>query len=361
MYIHIPFCRGKCPYCDFYSTVFDGALADRYTDALCREIALQSDRESLCTTVYFGGGTPSLLGADRISRITKCISDSFRLSRDCEITLEANPLTVTYELMTALASCGINRISMGVQSGIDSELRSLGRRHSCSQAADAVKITRSAGISNISLDLMIATPGQTPDSLSRSVEFLASLEPAHISSYLLKIEEGTPYHAMADSLSLPDEDMQAELYLQSAQLLEDFGYLQYEISNFARPNMESRHNLRYWNGDEYLGFGPAAHGFFSGKRYSYPRDIMQYIESPAAVDEGVGGTPQEYAMLRLRLTEGLTDALWRSRFGSPLPESYIDRARRYEQHGLTRCTDSSIALTRQGFLLSNSVISEIIY
>lgn len=361
IYIHIPFCAGKCPYCDFYSLPLSADTADRYTDAICREIDRYAGKGIVCGTVYFGGGTPSLMGAPRIERILSHIKHSFTLTPDCEITLEANPCTVTPDIANGFAGAGINRISMGVQSGIDSELAALGRKHDSARAAQAVKYIRAAGIDNISLDLMIATPGQTPDSLRRSVDFLASLEPKHISSYLLKIEKGTRYADISETLCLPDEDMQSRLYLESAEHLERYGYKQYEISNFSLPGYESRHNLKYWNCEEYIGFGPSAHGYFEKRRYFYPRDLMQYIEAPQRQDDGEGGSREEYAMLRLRLTEGITDTLWRGRFGEPLPKEYIERAKKYQPHGLTECTDSSVKLTCEGFLVSNALISGILY
>lgn len=361
IYIHVPFCSGKCPYCDFYSIGFDPLLADRYTDALCREISLHGCKEKPCKTVYFGGGTPSLLGGARIEKIMICIKNSFLLSDDCEVTLEANPLTVTDNLASSLAGSGINRISLGVQSGIDSELTLLGRKHSAAHAGEAVDIIRTAGISNISLDLMIATPGQTLDSLAQSIDFLVSLKPTHISSYLMKIEKNTPFHKIKNSLSLADDDTQADMYLASVERLKKHGYAQYEISNFSLAGFESRHNMRYWNCDEYYGFGPSAHGFIDGRRYSYSRDILQYINSPVRNENGIGGSTEEYAMLRLRLTEGLTDILWFSRFGTHLPNEYFNRAKKYEPCGYVHCTDHSISFTPQGFLISNALISEIIY
>lgn len=361
IYIHIPFCKSKCPYCDFYSVPLDEALADRYTAALTREISSSArDFGGECATVYVGGGTPSVLGEKQLSDIFSCVRKNFRLAENCEVTCEANPADMTRELAECLIISGVNRLSMGVQSGVDSELSVLGRRHDSARAEKAVAAARDAGFDNISLDLMTATPGQTEKSLSYSIDFLSSLSPRHISSYILKIEDGTPFAKMRPQLSLPDEDGQAQLYLKSIEFLEKKGYHQYEISNFSQKGFESRHNLGYWNCLPYFGFGPAAHGFIGGRRYYYPRDIESYIERPERLDEGEGGTREEYAMLRLRLTDGLTDRLWRERFGEPLPHEYIERARKYIKHGLVRDRDG-ISFTPEGFLLSNPLIAEIIY
>ncbi len=358
LYIHIPFCAGKCPYCDFYSLSGSEELYDAYSAAVASQ--LDSFGGEAVDTVYFGGGTPPLIGGHRLSRLLEHIFSTFNISPNAEITVEMNPGDASPELLSALRSAGFNRLSMGVQSGIDSELRLLGRRHSAAQAAEAVRMARAAGFDNISLDLMLGVPEQTPDSLRRSIDFLCSLEPKHISAYILKIEEGTPFAAMAPSMNLADDDAQAEYYLAAVHQLAENGYAQYEISNFSRPGRESRHNLKYWHCEEYIGIGPSAHGFYNGRRYYYPRSIEQFITSPQTIDDGEGGSQEEYIMLSLRLAEGLTKTGWQKRFGKDLPDSIYRRAEKYSRAGLLVFDEKGIRLTPEGFLVSNSIIANLI-
>lgn len=359
LYIHIPFCDGKCPYCDFYSVRPDDTLRDGYTSALIsdmRRFAAQNGRQT-ADTIYIGGGTPPQIGGARLVRIIEEAYAQFEITPDAEITVEVNPRNVTAELIACLRSAGVNRISMGVQSGVDEELAALGRRHTATDAAHAAELIRAGGIDNISLDLMLAIPGQNERSLEQSISFLASLRPRHISAYLLKLEEGTPFYAKRGSMDLPDDDGQADMYMSACDLIEASGYEQYEISNFAQKGYESRHNLKYWSCDEYLGFGASAHSFYMGKRYYYLRDIAQYIKAPATVADGTGGDREEYAMLRLRLRDGIKREEWSKRFGEPLPRSITDKSAALERAGLMKCDACGVRLTRSGMLLSNAVIS----
>lgn len=358
LYVHIPFCDGKCPYCDFYSVAPDDEVRRRYTDALCREIerypSLAAD------TVYFGGGTPTLFGDEHLSRILSHLSEHYHLSPDAETTLEMNPRTADLPMLSRLRRSGFNRISIGVQSCIDPELRALGRRHTFADARQAVAYARQAGFENTSLDLMLGIPGQTADSLRRSIDLLCSLEPEHISAYILKIEPNTPFARMDLRSCLPDDDTQAELYELASALLRERGYRQYEISNFARPGFESRHNLKYWSCEEYLGFGPSAHSFYKDRRFFYPRDLEGFIASPHTEEDGEGGGGEEYAMLRLRLADGLTYSGWQTRFGSELPQDYITRALPLAQAGLLVVDQTGIRLTPKGFLVSNEIIGRLL-
>lgn len=354
LYLHIPFCKGKCPYCDFYSVIPHGDLLDDYTAALCGRL---DEYGGIYNSVYFGGGTPSLLGSARISEIM------FHITRtpDCEVTLECNPSDTGAENSDfdfgAVAECGVNRISMGLQSADNGERKSLGRRAGCAEAERAISRAKKAGIENISLDLMLGIPGQTAESLKSSVDFCRRSGAKHISAYILKIEEGTPFFRRRNSLLLPDEDETCELYLNAVSELEKAGFKQYEISNFSQPGFESRHNLKYWHCEEYLGIGAAAHSFAEGKRFFFERSIDGFIAGNPPVGDGAGGDPDEYVMLALRLTEGLIFENYQNRFGSSVPEKMVLRAKELEKHGLTKCTDKSISLTVQGFLVSNSVIS----
>jgi oxygen-independent coproporphyrinogen-3 oxidase len=259
LYIHIPFCTRKCAYCDFYSVTADDTLMDTYLLALCN--SLQEWSQKLggrnAQSLYLGGGTPILFGARRLCTLLNECKRHFGLEQ-AEITLEANPNHTDYETLLALRHAGYNRISFGVQSAVDDELKQLTRSHTAEQAEAAILAARQAGFENISADLMLAIPGQTQESMRQSVRFLSALGIQHISAYLLKIEEGTPFYERRAALPLPNEDETAELYLQAVTALEEAGYQQYEISNFAKVGFACRHNLLYWDCQEYLGLGPAA-------------------------------------------------------------------------------------------------------
>lgn len=249
---------------------------------------------------------------------------------------------------------------MGMQSANDGERRALGRLSGRDDVSLAVKRAQDAGIDNISLDLMLAVPGQTVDSLKDSIAFCADAGVRHVSAYILKIEEGTRFYEKRGELTLPDEDATCELYLTACEELEKRGFMQYEISNFAEPGYESRHNLKYWDCDEYLGIGPAAHSFIDGRRFFFPRDIESFIAGCEPTDDGEGGSFEEYLMLRLRLNNGLVFSEAEERFGHGVPEDMIKKCIEFSKAGLTVCDSEHIALTRQGFLVSNAVISELI-
>lgn len=381
LYIHIPFCLSKCPYCDFYSVPvlpgpFSSAgrdaakpLLDAYTDCLCGD--LEGGRGSLpghgraLDTLYVGGGTPSLLGGERLARILESAKKGFSFSGSgpLEITLEANPAAVAPRDLEILRRSGFNRLSLGIQSGLDSELSALGRRHTAEEGAQAVRLARLAGFDNISADLMMGIPGQTRDSLARSLEFLAGLEVEHISAYLLKIEENTPYFRENTQELCPGEEEAADLYLQAAGRLARLGYIQYEVSNFAKRGLESRHNLKYWRCREYLGLGPSAHSFLGGRRFYFPESLEDYLgaaDLPAlSVDDGPGGSPEEQVMLRLRLAEGLEWNWLESAFPA-FGRALTASARPLEKQGLLSLEDGRVRLTAKGFLLSNQVIGRLL-
>ena len=357
LYLHIPFCKGKCPYCDFYSVAPQKGVTDSYVAALCRKI---SEENRIYDTVYFGGGTPSLLGADNVALILSHI----RMTENCEITLECNPSDTggkdsAFDFKKA-AQSGVNRISLGLQSAVDTERKALGRRGGCEDVTRAIARAKAAGITNISLDLMLGIPNQTKESLLESVEFCKNSGATHVSAYILKIEEGTFFHKKKDSLILPDDDETSELYLEAVRALEAAGFAQYEISNFSKEGFESRHNLKYWRCEEYLGIGAAAHSFADGKRFYYERSIADFIDGKPPVDDGDGGSEEEYIMLALRLTEGLVFSDYESRFGKKPSDGIISEARLLEKHGLLTVDGKKIALTKQGFLLSNAVICRLL-
>lgn len=366
LYIHVPFCDGKCPYCDFFSLRGNEESMDEYTNCIIEYIKKYKMEysELKADTLYFGGGTPSLLGAQRLCRILKAAQEAFGLDESSEVTLEANPGRDLRELFKQVQAAGVNRVSLGLQSANPSELRLLGRRHTAADAAQAAADAHAAGISNVSLDLMLATPGQTEQSLQNSVHFCLDAGVTHLSAYLLRVEEHTAFWQRRSELCLPDEEQSAALYLEACQLAEAGGLMQYEISNFAVPGRESRHNLKYWNLSPYLGLGPAAHSYLFDRRFYWERSLRGFLAGDAPLPEEdeiiPAGSFAEYAMLRLRLTEGLTEEGCQAHFACGIPSALRRKAQRYAAAGLTRISPQSVALTRQGFLVSNALLGELV-
>lgn len=361
IYIHIPFCKRKCPYCDFYSFKADESKKDSYLNAvlLCLEkwkTKLTDDID----TVYFGGGTPSVFGEDRICKVISYLKEYYNLTENAEITVECNPSSVSLEFFTKLYQVGVNRISMGMQSAVDKERKVLGRQSDAHQVKNAVDMAKKAGIENISLDIMLGVPCQSIESLDESIDFLLSSDIPHISAYMLKVEEGTPFDKMGDSLILPDEDTVTEMYLHTSKRLSSAGYNHYEVSNFAKKGKESRHNTRYWKGQDYLGIGPSAHSFIDGKRFFYERDFDSFILGEEPVYDGEGGDKDEYIMLRLRLCEGLDFAEYEKKYGEKISREKIENMKKYEKAGFLHIDDKGIRLTTEGYLLSNAIIGEML-
>ena len=364
LYIHIPFCKAKCIYCDFYSLPRAEGQMDAYVSALTAQLAAWRERTADCTvdTVYFGGGTPSYLGPDCLCRLLDAVFQSYRVAPGAEITLEANPDSVTPQGLKRLVRAGFNRISLGVQSSDDETLRRLGRVHTWQQVKDAVAACRKAGLDNISLDLIYGLPDQTLEQWENTLADALVLAPRHISCYGLKLEEGTPLYDRRESLNLPDGDLQADMYLYAVELLTQNGYQQYEISNFAQPGYESRHNLKYWMLEEYAGFGPGAYSDFGGVRYGYTRDLDGYIAGRLDLAESERISPQEremeYIMLRLRTARGIDIREFENRFRqrfAPLAAILESCA----AHGLARQTETGWCLTPRGFLVSNRIIGDL--
>lgn len=354
IYIHVPFCAKKCPYCDFYSVSYRTEPAERYTDAVCRNLAELPAHLSV-DTVYFGGGTPSVLPPAQISRILSEIYAHCDVSDDTEITLEANPLTMTPARLDAWREAGINRLSVGVQSFQAEVLRLLGRQHTPEQAADAVRRAASAGFSNLSADLMIGLSVQSPQLLDADIQAALSLPVTHISAYLLKIEEGTPF--AADAPPLLSEDDLASRYLRMHSRLTEAGFSHYEISNFAKPGYESRHNRKYWLCAPYYGIGPAAHSQNSGLRYAVPDDLELFLNTPIQQTEITDAAPlsdSERIMLGLRLSEGVDlNAYPDSR------EQIMKAAAPFIPEYLTR-SGSRLSMTPEGWLLQNAILVRIL-
>ncbi len=368
LYIHIPFCKSKCIYCDFYSLPRAEDRMDRYVSALCRQLAEIAQQTTAHTvdSVYLGGGTPSYLGEKRLRHILKTVKKHYHLSRDAEITLEANPDSAgDWRALRSLRRAGMNRLSLGVQSADDGLLRTLGRPHTFAQAEEAAAAARRARIRNLSLDLIYGLPGQDLAGWKDTLERAAALEPEHLSCYGLKVEEGTPLWDMQEKMDLPDDDAQADMYLWTVERLRALGYEQYEISNFARPGRASRHNMKYWTLCEYAGFGPGAHSDLGDVRYAYLRSLDTYcagVEAGVSVLESSEHIPPrerdiEYVMLGLRLTQGISRQEFENRYRLPFApiQSVLER---FRATGHAALAGERWRLTPEGFLVSNQIIGQ---
>ncbi|MBR5479880.1 MAG: radical SAM family heme chaperone HemW [Clostridia bacterium] len=369
IYIHTPFCAKKCAYCDFYSAPGDKKTYSSYASALCRHIEESNMTQSgyKVDTIYFGGGTPSLMPVREIEHIVKALRLNFNILSDAEMTIEANPDSIDLKKLKKLKSLGFNRISIGAQSSNDDELATLGRIHNFDGVKAAVKAARVAGFENLSLDLMYGIPNQTMESFKKSLLDILDLSPEHISFYALKLEEGTPMAQCADMYSFPEDDTVADMYLMAVDLLKERGYEQYEISNFAKGGKVSRHNVKYWNLDEYLGFGPSAHSLLNNLRFSYVKDTNSYIkgifDSGVVVDSREEIYPSEqaseYIMLSLRTANGISPTVFEARYSIFFDE--IEKALcKFSDMGLAEHFGTNWRLTPRGFLVSNSIISELL-
>ena len=374
LYFHIPFCKSKCAYCDFYSVVpRNGEICERYVAAL---ISHAKTYAKTCEgyspdTVFIGGGTPTALPIELLLSLIKSVRHEFDIAKDAEFTVEANPATVTLKDLKRLRRAGVNRISMGLQSADDGELALLSRIHKRRDFEDAFRAARDAKIANINVDVMFGIPGQTVPSVMRTLDYVTSLSPEHISFYNLRIEPGTPFWKNKDSLALPGEDAEYEMYMRAVSFLASRGYGQYEISNFARSGYECRHNLKYWNCDEYLGLGAAAHSFFNGNRFSFCRDAGKYIagiEDPALAVNITDSSEQimtrerigEYVMLRMRLSDGISRREFYHRFGKDFDRMYGRFFKKYIDGGFVVCDGDRYAFTPRGMFVSNYILSDIL-
>jgi len=371
IYVHVPFCRSKCQYCDFYSlTAKDDKLIDGYLDATCTHIreagALAPGYK--VDTIYFGGGTPSFFGSDGMATILTTIRRSFDVDANAEITFEANPDSVSDQMLKRLRAEGFNRVSLGVQTDDDELLKKLGRPHNYEQAVNAYYRIRKAGYKNVSLDLMYGLPGQTVRAWRETLEHVLELMPEHISCYGLKVEEGTPLYEYKEFAKLPDDDTQADMYLAAIEILRSRGFRQYEISNFARKGLYSRHNMKYWTGGEYLGFGPSASSNFAGKRFTLARDLKGYIQGikvGGEVMEDVQDIPLreragEYLMLRLRTEKGISAEEYEKLFLLPFEPLREVLKKHMDYYYVQLNEDGRWHLTAKGYLVSNSIISDLL-
>lgn len=351
LYFHVPFCAALCPYCDFFKKRPEAGDMEAYADRIKKELEPFRHRNIRADSVYFGGGTPSVLPGELLGDLLTAVRSCFLISEDAEITVECNPSSDLETFLPAAAEAGVNRLSFGLQSAVDGERRSLGRRADRARVETALDLARAAGFENLSLDVMLGVPGQTLQSLEDTLSFLKAQDVPHVSAYLLALEEGTVFAKRAARLDLPTEETVTALYRRTAEALEGAGLLQYEISNFAKPGFESRHNLKYWHCEEYLGFGPAAHSFFEGKRFYYPADWNAFLSGDAPLPDGDGGSFEERLMLAMRLREG---------YRGPVPEDLREKALQPELRPYLEVGEDFLRLTREGFLLSNTILSELL-
>lgn len=373
IYIHIPFCKSKCAYCDFYSFApKDGRVYGAYTDALIKHITSYrvAGGDYAPDTVYIGGGTPTVLPEEDMLRILRAVKSTFRLQKNAEYTMECNPATVSLSMLKKYRRMGVNRISVGLQSAHEHELRALGRIHTRRDFEESYRTIRDAKFDNVNIDLMYGIPFQTLDSWIATLKYVVSLAPEHISLYNLKLEEGTPLYNTAPSMPRPDDETEFAMYSTAIDLLAANGYKQYEISNFAREGFESRHNLKYWCCEEYLGFGPGAHSYFKDIRFSYKRSVSNYIKCCL----GVGNEEMtdeyeeiplrerlgEYVMLRMRLNEGIDTRKFLMLFGKDFERTYGKKLAKYIKGGFVEYENGYYRFTRTGMFVSNYILSDIL-
>ena len=368
IYIHIPFCKSKCSYCDFFSVASE-KLKNEFVQALCTEISRRkSETDNKIKTVYFGGGTPSLLSEQELSQIFMALEENFSLEPDAEITLEANPDDITPEKLMFWKSIGINRLSIGLQSFDDDELKYLGRRHNVSDSKKALENALNTGFNNISADIIHGIPGADLNKLLTGIEYLDKTGAAHLSMYSLTIEKGTILEnkikkGLAENI---DEDEQAETYMRSVEKAEACGFLQYEISNFCKPGFESKHNSAYWKGVPYLGFGPAAHSFSGKKRMWNISSIQDYIsgiknKTPVTEHEKLSKNDiyNEFLLTRLRMINGIQLKEMRELFGNTITENLINKINKTIKPQHIQISESAIVLTRPGIMFADKIISDL--
>ena len=373
IYLHVPFCKSRCSYCDFATDIYrSGAVVERYVNALCREISNFESRipnpESTIETVYFGGGTPSLLTAGQLEKIIAAIHEKFAVEENIEFTLEMNPATVTLEKLRDFKSLGVNRASFGVQTFNDKALKLLARGHDADDARKTFELLRRADFQNISFDLIGGLPGQTIADWENNLAEALALNPEHLSLYLLEIHEGTPLAEQIRSRRqpVPDEDLAAEMYEMMVEKTAAKGFLQYEISNFAHPGFESKHNSKYWLCEPVLAFGVSAHSFDgAARRWANERDTNRYVgliengESPIVEKNELDDKQlsAEFAFLRLRLIKGLDIEDYKTRFGIDLTRRYAEEFEQLKSLELIVIEQDILKLTKKGMVYSNEVFS----
>lgn len=362
LYIHIPFCKQKCKYCDFVSFPCMEDTADKYVDALKRE-AEQYKGEKI-DTIFIGGGTPSILTPKQIEEVTKMCFDVFDVASDCEFTTEVNPGTIDDDKINAMINGGINRISVGVQSFNDDELKKIGRIHDAKTAYNTICHLDKMGFQNINLDLMTALPSQTFESLKNTLNTAVSLPVKHISAYSLIIEDGTPIEKEYSKglLDIPNEDTDREMYMHTVDFLGKNGFKQYEISNFAKDGYECRHNVKYWTGEEYIGLGTAAHSYIGNCRFYNTSDINEYIggAEKEVIELTENDKIAEFMITGLRMNRGVSETDFKSRFGKNIKDVFGSEFDKFIKLGLMQYIDGRYSLTLDGINVSNSILCEFV-
>ncbi len=363
IYVHIPFCLSRCSYCDFATEIYRSEeLAERYVQAVCKEIENFTEEAWIADTIYFGGGTPSLLKPQQLEKILKSIEARFSIAKDAEITLEINPANISLENLKAFRSLGINRTSFGVQTFDDYLLKILSRRHTSQDAIETFQLLRRAKFENISFDLIVGLPRQTLRGLQKDLEQAIKLRPEHLSLYILEVHEHTPLAEQIRSRRQPepDEELTIKMYEIMTEKLTEADYLQYEISNFALRGFQSRHNLKYWLCLPVFGFGVSAFSYCDGQRWSNERKTQKYIEliesgKSAMVFKERINVASEFAFLALRLADGINLSEYKKRFGLALEEKYAAEIAEFQMAGLVEMKEGFLRLTQRGFLYSNEV------
>ena len=364
IYLHIPFCIKKCMYCDFCSfPLGDGIINDDYICALCDEIDSYREKGIAADTVFFGGGTPSLLRPEQLTKILYHLRQAFQISTDAEITMEANPGTVTERVLSEFRKAGINRLSFGLQSIHENELKLLGRIHSFADFEESFESARRADFNNINIDVMYGIPEQTEESFSKTLKKISELSPEHISVYGLILEEGTPLHKNKTQYVFPTEDEECDMYYNCAAFLSKAGYCHYEISNYSKSGFECRHNIKYWRDEEYVGLGLNAHSYFDGVRFSNTSDFAKYLNRDYLDNADKLSSDEkefEFAMLALRLKEGLSNTKYRQLFGKDFISPREKKIEELRSYGLVITDGDRVALTEKGFYVSNTVMAELL-
>ncbi len=364
LYVHIPFCIKKCKYCDFVSYIDKATLFDSYIDDVLVE-ASEYENEQI-DTVFIGGGTPSILSCEQLKRLFDGLYKTFNITDDCEITMEANPQTLDKEKLLILKDCKVNRLSIGVQSFCDDELKAIGRIHNSKTAHNTIKLIKELGFDNFNIDIMLGLPNQTTNSLKKTLETAISLKPTHLSCYSLILEENTPlYEEYKNGVySEITDEYDRSLYTLAKNILKDNGYFQYEISNFSKPGYESKHNLKYWNCDEYIGLGVSAHSYLNGVRFYNTSDIDEYLQKKFHNDEkiilSIDDKISEYIIMRLRLSRGINENEFYERFKTGFYEKYKTILDKFIKAELIVCENNCYKLSEKGIDVSNSIMCEFV-
>lgn len=365
LYVHIPFCVKKCNYCDFCS--FSGLsqdIKDSYVDQLCREILAYKEKCISVDTIFFGGGTPTLLAVEDMMKITAAIKEAFYVDEDAEFTMEANPGTTARDTLRGFIDCGVNRFSIGLQTIHEKELKKLGRIHTYNDFIETYSDIRDLGITNINVDLMYGIPCQTMDSFEETLYEVSKLSPEHLSVYGLILEEGTPFFDYKEDLPVPSEDTECDMYELACKILFKNGYSHYEISNYAKPGYESRHNKKYWNSKEFIGVGLSAYSYLDGKRFGNTKDLGKYLIGNGFSEYCDNIDPEaekyEYAMLALRLGEGISLSEYKKLFSEDFLSGREEIISRLSSGGYVNINNDRLSLTEKGFYVSNYIITELL-